>query len=66
MVTVHLDPACGWCTVVGQWLRAVAPTTGRTVAWRPYSLLLRDGPGDDPMTAEIRRRGLRISGFSPP
>jgi 2-hydroxychromene-2-carboxylate isomerase len=43
-VDLFVDPACMWSWLTSRWLVEVAPTRGLEVRWRPYSLLLRDGP----------------------
>jgi DSBA-like thioredoxin domain len=43
-VDLFVDPACMWCWLTSRWLAQVAPERGLEVRWRPYSLLLRDGP----------------------
>lgn len=57
-VTAWVDPACGWCAVTSGWLREVAERTGAEVDWRPYSLLIRDGPSDHPFTQAQRSGAL--------
>jgi hypothetical protein len=44
-VDLFVDPACMWSWLTSRWLVEVAPKRGLRVRWRPYSLLLRDGPG---------------------
>ena len=44
-VDLFVDPACMWSWLTSRWLVEVAPKRGLQVRWRPYSLLLRDGPG---------------------
>jgi len=43
-VDLFVDPACLWSWLTSRWLVEVAPQRGLEVRWRPYSLLLRDGP----------------------
>jgi hypothetical protein len=43
-VDLFIDPACMWSWLTSRWLVEVAPKRGLEVQWRPYSLLLRDGP----------------------
>ena len=43
-VDLFVDPACMWSWLTSRWLVEVAPKRGLQVRWRPYSLLLRDGP----------------------
>jgi Mycothiol-dependent nitroreductase Rv2466c len=43
-VDLFVDPACMWSWLTSRWLVEVAPKRGLEVHWRPYSLLLRDGP----------------------
>ena len=43
-VDLFVDPACLWSWLTSRWLVEVAPKRGLEVRWRPYSLLLRDGP----------------------
>jgi hypothetical protein len=43
-VDLFVDPACLWSWLTSQWLVEVAPKRNLEVRWRPYSLLLRDGP----------------------
>jgi len=43
-VELFVDPACLWSWLTSRWLVEVAPKRGLEVRWRPYSLLLRDGP----------------------
>jgi hypothetical protein len=43
-VDLFVDPACMWSWLTSRWLVEVAPERGLRVRWRPYSLLLRDGP----------------------
>ena len=43
-VDLFVDPACMWSWLTSRWLVEVAPTRSLQVRWRPYSLLLRDGP----------------------
>jgi hypothetical protein len=43
-VDLFVDPACWWSWLTSRWLVEVAPTRSLQVRWRPYSLLLRDGP----------------------
>ena len=43
-VDLFVDPACWWSWLTSRWLVEVAPKRGLEVRWRPYSLLLRDGP----------------------
>jgi hypothetical protein len=43
-VELFLDPACLWSWLTSRWLVEVAPERSLEVGWRPYSLLLRDGP----------------------
>ena len=44
-VDLFVDPACMWSWLTSGWLVEVAPKRSLQVRWRPYSLLLRDGPG---------------------
>jgi protein-disulfide isomerase-like protein with CxxC motif len=44
-VDLFVDPACMWSWLTSRWLVQVAPERGLEVRWRPYSLLLRAGPG---------------------
>ena len=44
-VDLFVDPACMWSWLTSRWLVEVAPKRGLQLRWRPYSLLLRDGPG---------------------
>jgi 2-hydroxychromene-2-carboxylate isomerase len=44
-VDLFVDPACMWTWLTSRWLVEVAPERGLEVRWRPYSLLLRAGPG---------------------
>jgi hypothetical protein len=43
-VDLFVDPACLWSWLTSQWLIEVAPRRDLQLQWRPYSLLLRDGP----------------------
>ena len=43
-VELFVDPACLWSWLTSRWLVEVAPQRGLEVRWRPYSLLVRDGP----------------------
>jgi hypothetical protein len=43
-VDLFVDPACMWSWLTSRWLVEVAPKRNLQVRWRPYSLLLRDGP----------------------
>ena len=43
-VDLFVDPACLWSWLTSRWLAEVAPKRNLEVRWRPYSLLLRDGP----------------------
>jgi hypothetical protein len=43
-VELFVDPACMWSWLTSRWLVEVAPKRNLQVRWRPYSLLLRDGP----------------------
>ena len=43
-VDLFVDPACWWSWMTSRWLVEVAPKRNLEVRWRPYSLLLRDGP----------------------
>jgi hypothetical protein len=43
-VDLFIDPACMWSWLTSGWLVEVAPKRRLEVRWRPYSLLLRDGP----------------------
>ncbi len=43
-VDLFVDPACMWSWLTSRWLVEVASKRGLQVRWRPYSLLLRDGP----------------------
>ena len=43
-VDLFVDPACMWSWLTSRWLVEVAPKRSLQVRWRPYSLLLRDGP----------------------
>jgi len=43
-VELFVDPACLWSWLTSRWLVEVAPRRSLEVRWRPYSLLLRDGP----------------------
>jgi hypothetical protein len=43
-VDLFVDPACMWSWLTSRWLAEVAPKRNLEVRWRPYSLLLRDGP----------------------
>ena len=43
-VDLFVDPACWWSWLTSRWLVEVAPKRNLEVRWRPYSLLLRDGP----------------------
>jgi hypothetical protein len=43
-VDLFVDPACWWSWLTSRWLVEVAPKRSLQVRWRPYSLLLRDGP----------------------
>ena len=43
-VDLFVDPACLWSWLTSRWLAEVAPQRSLEVRWRPYSLLLRDGP----------------------
>jgi hypothetical protein len=43
-VDLFVDPACMWSWLTSRWLVEVAPKRDLQVRWRPYSLLLRDGP----------------------
>jgi hypothetical protein len=43
-VDLFVDPACWWSWLTSRWLVEVAPTRSLQVRWRPYGLLLRDGP----------------------
>jgi mycothiol-dependent nitroreductase-like protein len=43
-VDLFVDPACMWSWLTSRWLVEVAPMRHLQVRWRPYSLLLRDGP----------------------
>jgi hypothetical protein len=43
-VDLFVDPACMWSWLTSRWLVEVAPKRSLEVRWRPYSLLLRDGP----------------------
>jgi hypothetical protein len=44
-VELFVDPACMWSWLTSRWLVEVAPKRNLQVYWRPYSLLLRHGPG---------------------
>ena len=39
-----VDPACLWSWLTSRWLVQVALERDLKVRWRPYSLLLRNGP----------------------
>jgi hypothetical protein len=41
---LFVDPACMWSWLTSRWLVEVASKQDLQVRWRPYSLLLRDGP----------------------
>jgi hypothetical protein len=43
-VELFVDPACMWSWLTSRWLVEVAPKRSLQVRWRPYSLLLRNGP----------------------
>ena len=43
-VDLFVDPACWWSWLTSRWLAEVAAKRNLEVRWRPYSLLLRDGP----------------------
>ncbi len=43
-VDLFVDPACMWSWLTSRWLVQVAPKRALEVRWRPYSLLLRNGP----------------------
>jgi hypothetical protein len=43
-VDLFVDPACMWSWLTSRWLVEVAPKRNLEVRWRPYSLLLRNGP----------------------
>jgi hypothetical protein len=43
-VDLFVDPACMWSWLTSRWLVEVTPKRGLQLRWRPYSLLLRDGP----------------------
>src|SRR5215211_1552528 len=43
-VELFVDPACLWSWLTSRWLVEVAAKRSLEVRWRPYSLLLRDGP----------------------
>jgi hypothetical protein len=43
-VELFVDPACMWSWLTSRWLVEVAPKRSLQVRWRPYSMLLRDGP----------------------
>jgi hypothetical protein len=43
-VELFVDPACWWSWLTSRWLVEVAPKRSLQLRWRPYSLLLRDGP----------------------
>jgi hypothetical protein len=43
-VELFVDPACMWSWLTSRWLVEIAPKRNLQVYWRPYSLLLRDGP----------------------
>jgi hypothetical protein len=43
-VDLFVDPACMWSWLTSRWLVEVAPERGLEGRWRPYSLLLRNGP----------------------
>jgi hypothetical protein len=43
-VDLFVDPACMWSWLTSRWLVEIAPERGLEVRWRPYSLLLRNGP----------------------
>jgi hypothetical protein len=43
-VDLFVDPACMWSWLTSRWLVEVAPKRDLQLRWRPYSLLLRDGP----------------------
>jgi hypothetical protein len=43
-VDLFVDPACMWSWLTSRWLVEVAPKRNLGIRWRPYSLLLRDGP----------------------
>ena len=43
-VDLFVDPTCMWSWLTSRWLVEVAPKRDLQVRWRPYSLLLRDGP----------------------
>jgi hypothetical protein len=45
-VDLFVDPACWWSWLTSRWLVEVAPKRSLQVRWRPYSLLLRDGPDE--------------------
>jgi hypothetical protein len=43
-VDLFVDPACMWSWLTSRWLVQVALERALEVRWRPYSLLLRNGP----------------------
>jgi 2-hydroxychromene-2-carboxylate isomerase len=43
-VDFFVDPGCLWTWLTSRWLVEVAPQRNLDLQWRPYSLLLRDGP----------------------
>ena len=63
-VELFVDPACLWSWLTSRWLAEVAPKRDLEVRWRPYSLLLRDGPqGLQDWKAvlwEASRRAVRV------
>jgi 2-hydroxychromene-2-carboxylate isomerase len=63
-VELFVDPACLWSWLTSRWLAEVAPKRNLEVRWRPYSLLLRDGPeGLQDWKAvlwEASRRAVRV------
>jgi hypothetical protein len=59
-VDLFVDPACMWSWLTSQWLVEVAPRRDLQLRWRPYSLLLRDGPeGLEAWKAEVWGASLR-------
>jgi hypothetical protein len=43
-VDLFVDPACMWSWLTSRWLAEIAAKRNLAARWRPYSLLLRDGP----------------------
>ena len=41
-VEFYFDPSCPWCWVTSRWLKEVTDIRGITVAWRPFSLALKN------------------------